>query len=156
MKRQIVEVFVIVVRIAIGSIFIASSIPKLRQPYDFLASVYSYKLVGLQFGLAVAMVLPWVELFVGICLVGGILVTGALLASIGLFAMFSFVLASALWHGLNISCGCFNSSDTNIISHWTFIRSAVLLLAASITYAYTVLVAPRTIEASKATSEQLG
>ncbi|MGB7581290.1 MAG: MauE/DoxX family redox-associated membrane protein [Sedimentisphaerales bacterium] len=140
MKRQIVEVFVILVRIAIGSIFIASSIPKLRQPYDFLASVYSYKLVGFQFGLAVAVVLPWVELFVGICLVGGILVTGALLASIGLFTMFGFVLASALWRGLNISCGCFNSSDTNIISYWTLGRAIGLLLISLATWLFAVIV----------------
>ncbi len=153
MKRQIVEVFVIVVRIAIGSIFIASSIPKLRQPYDFLASVYSYKLVGFQFGVAVAMVLPWVELFVGICLVGGILVTGALLASIGLFAMFSLVLASVLWRGLNISCGCFNSSDTNIISYWTFIRSASLLLASGAIYAYIILAVPKTVNTSESIPE---
>ncbi len=138
MKRRLVAGLVLVVRLAVGCIFIASSIPKLRQPYDFLASVYSYELVGPELGVIIAMVLPWLELLVGICLVGGIFVTGALLASIGMCAMFSFVLASALWRGLEISCGCFNPSGTGVIGYWTAVRAAALLLAAAAAYAYAV------------------
>ncbi len=134
MKRQIIEVFMIVMRIAIGGIFIVSSITKLRQPYDFLASVYSYELVGPQIGVMVAITLPWLELFVGLSLVGEILVRGALLASIGMYMMFTFVLASAIWRGLSISCGCFNPSDVNIISYWTFVRAAFLLLMCCAAY----------------------
>jgi uncharacterized membrane protein YphA (DoxX/SURF4 family) len=134
MKRRPTEWLALVVRLAIGGIFIASSIPKLRQPYDFLANVYSYELAGPQLGLVVAMVLPWLELVVGICLVGGIFVTGALLASIGMCAMFSFVLASALWRGLEISCGCFNPSNTNTIGYWTAVRAATLLLVSAVGY----------------------
>jgi uncharacterized membrane protein YphA (DoxX/SURF4 family) len=138
MKRRLVTGLAIVLRLVIGCIFVASSISKLRQPYDFLASVYGYELVGPKLGVIVAIVLPWLELLAGVCLVGGIFVAGALLASIGMCAMFSFVLASALWRGLEISCGCFNPSSTSVIGYWSLIRAATLLLAAAAAYAYAV------------------
>jgi uncharacterized membrane protein YphA (DoxX/SURF4 family) len=114
MKHRVIDSVMIIARLAIGVIFIASSIPKLMQPYDFLAGVYSYELVGAKLGVMVAIMLPWLELFVGICLVGGIFVRGAILASMGMCAMFSLALVSALWRGLEISCGCFSSADQNV------------------------------------------
>lgn len=132
----------IIARLALGCVFIASSIAKLRQPYDFLGSVYNYEFVGPGFGVAVAMVLPWLELLVGICLVGGIFAPGALLASIVMCAMFSFVLISALWRGLDISCGCLDPADPTVISYGTAIRSVSLLLLAGICYVYAILKLP--------------
>lgn len=71
-SNMVLAGFVTVVRLGMGAMFIASSLPKICQPYDFLSSVYHYELVGPQLGLLVAMTLPWLELLVGICLVGGI------------------------------------------------------------------------------------
>ena len=98
------------------------------QPYDFLSSVYNYELVGPKLGMLIAMTLPWLELLVGLCLVGGIFVSGALLASVGMTAMFTFVLASALYQGLEISCGCFGLSSPETIGYSTIIRACVILL----------------------------
>jgi len=120
----------LVVRVGLGCIFIASSLPKICQPYDFLAGVYSYELVGAKMGILVAMILPWLELFVGICLVGGVLVGGALLVSIALGAMFSFVLASVLYRGLAISCGCFRPTGEQVIGYFTLLRASAILLSA--------------------------
>jgi len=92
-----------VVRLDLGCIFLYSSLPKIRQPYDFLSSVYNYELVGPKIGMLVAIVLSWLELFVGICLVGGIFVGGALLASIAMASMFTFVLASVLYRVLRLA-----------------------------------------------------
>ena len=54
-----------IVTILIGCLLIYGSIPKIRQPYDFLSSVYSYELVGPKFGKLVAMMLPWLDLDFG-------------------------------------------------------------------------------------------
>lgn len=139
LKRRFIDGLALVARLAIGCVFIASSIAKLRRPYDFLGSVYNYELVGPGLGVAVAMILPWLELFVGICLVGGILITGALLTSTALCAMFSVVLVSALWRGLEISCGCLDLANTTIINYWTAARAIFLLLLSAISYTYTAL-----------------
>ena len=84
--------------------------PALRLLHD----VYSYQLVGPKLGLLMAMALPWLELVAGICLLGGIFVGGALLAGAGMAAMFTFVIAWALYQGLDITCGCFGSGTERI------------------------------------------
>lgn len=65
LMRRFIDGLALVARLALGCIFIAGSIAKLRQPYDFLGSVYNYELVGPGLGAVVAIVLPWLELFVG-------------------------------------------------------------------------------------------
>jgi len=124
--------------LGLGVLFLYSSLPKIRQPYDFLSAVYDYELVGPKLGLLVAMTLPWAELFVGIALVGGVFVGGALLASAAMGAMFSFVLASALYRSLDISCGCFSSS-TDKISYATLIRACLIVPVSLSAYAVALL-----------------
>ena len=133
-KTKLFHSFLFIVRLGIGCMFIWSSLPKISQPYDFLSSVYSYELVGPRPGMFVAMTLPWLELLVGICLIGGIFIGGALLVSIGMAAMFTFVLGSALHHGLEITCGCFGASATEIIGYSTLIRAGLILLASVAAY----------------------
>jgi putative oxidoreductase len=138
-RRRLLDGFILAVRLALGCLFLASSLPKLRQPYDFLGSVYSYELIGPKLGVFVAIILPWLELFVGVSLIGGIFVGGALLVSIAMSAMFTFVLASALWRGLDISCGCFSPSGVSIIGYSTLIRAAAMLAAASAVYVCVIM-----------------
>ncbi len=135
--------FVLVVRLVLGAMFIASSLPKIRLPYAFLSDIYGYELVGPKIGVLVAMTLPWLELFVGVCLVGGVFVGGALLVSVAMGAMFTFVLASALVRKLDISCGCLSSNAAGKISYLTLIRAIVIMLFSAGAYAGTILLAPR-------------
>jgi uncharacterized membrane protein YphA (DoxX/SURF4 family) len=142
-KERVIAGFVLVVRLGLGFMFIMSSVPKIQQPYQFLGSVYGYELVGPKMGVLVAMVLPWVELFTGVCLVGGVFLGGALLASIGMGVLFIFVLVSALYRHLDISCGCFSNPGAGKISYLTLIRAIVITLVSAAAYAGTILLAPR-------------
>ena len=145
-REQLFSGFVLVVRLGLGCMFLYGSLPKIRQPYDFLSSVYNYELVGPKLGVLVAMVLPWLELLVGICLVGGIFVSGALLVSIAMCAMFSFVIASALYRGLNISCGCFSASSAEQIGYTTLVRACVIMLLSVIAYISVLTLRPQSEE----------
>ena len=131
-RQRFATGFVLVVRLGLGCMFIYSSLPKRRQPYDFLAGVYRYELVGPKLGLLIAMVLPWIELMVGVCLLGGIFVGGALLVSIVMGAMFTFVVGSAMYRGLEISCGCFSAAGS--IGYATLIRACAITLAGIAAY----------------------
>ena len=124
----------LIVRYSLGCLFLYSALPKIRQPYDFLSSVYQYEMLGPKAGMVVAMVLPWFELVVGICLLGGIFVSGALLAVAAMGAMFTCGIAMALYRGLNITCGCFGASSGDKINFLTLIRAAVILLVALAAY----------------------
>ncbi len=141
-RGRLLSGFMLVVRLGLGCMFLYGSLHKIRQPYDFLGDVYNYELLGPKLGVLVAMTLPWAELFVGICLVGGIFVSGALLVSLGMGAMFTFVLASALYRGLNISCGCFSSSSTEQIGYITLIRALVIMLISAAAYLSVVFLQP--------------
>lgn len=136
-KQRSLYIFTLVVRLGLGCLFLWSSLPKIRQPYDFLSNVYDYQLVGPKLGILTAMTLPWLELLVGLCLLGGIFVGGALLASIGMAGVFTFVLGWALYRGLEISCGCF-SAGTEVISYSVLIRALVILLISLAAYLWVV------------------
>ncbi|HUT31462.1 MAG TPA: MauE/DoxX family redox-associated membrane protein [Sedimentisphaerales bacterium] len=136
-QRRLVYGLLFFMRGALGCLFIYASLPKIRQPYDFLANVYEYELVGPKLGMLAAMSLPWLELLVGICLVGGVFVSGALLVCIGMAVMFTFVIASALYRGLQIGCGCFGSQG-DIISYFTLVRSCAILFVSILAYLGTI------------------
>jgi len=141
-RQTLLSVFVAIARILLGCVFIYSSLPKVYHPYTFLGPVYAYQLVGPKMGVLVAMVLPWLELLVGICLVGGVFVGGALLVSTSMGLLFAAVLASALHHHLGISCGCFGSSSTDKINHLTLIRALILTLLSAAAYAAVIAARP--------------
>ena len=133
--------FILLVQLGLGAIFIWSSLPKILQPYNFLSSIYSYELVGPKLGILIAMVLPCLELLVGICLVGQIFNGGALLASAAMAAMFTFVLSSALYRGLDISCGCFGTNG-GVISYSTILRASLILLLSIVAYIGVAILRP--------------
>jgi putative oxidoreductase len=141
-KAGVLAAFLLVVRLGLGFLFITSSVPKIRQPYVFLGAVSGYELVGPQLGVLVAMMLRWLELLAGACLVGGVFVGGAFLVSTVMGVLFTFVLASALWRHLDISCGCFSTSLAGKISYAILIRAIVIVLVSAAGWAGVMLLPP--------------
>ncbi|HQN36009.1 MAG TPA: MauE/DoxX family redox-associated membrane protein [Sedimentisphaerales bacterium] len=129
------------IRLGLGCLFVWSSLPKIQLPHDFLGHVYAYRLVGPASGMFVAMVLPWIELMVGICLLGGVFVTGALLACMAMAFMFTVAISWALYHGFNISCGCFGS-DAALVGYGTLARSILIFLAGAFVFVVELFARP--------------
>ena len=94
-------------------------------------------------GILATMSFPCAELLVGVCLIGGIFVSGALPVSIAMGAMFSFVIGSALYRGLNISCGCLSSSSIEQIGYTTLIRACVIMLLSIAAYISVLTLRPQ-------------
>jgi len=126
-------------QVSLGCVWIWSSLPKIRRPYDFLGQVYNYELLGAQAGVFMASVLPILELILGLCLIAGLFVGGALLVSGALLAMFLAAQGWVLWQGLAISCGCFGSAGEGFISYGTLLRTGLLLAVAVATYCLFIL-----------------
>ena len=133
-RLPVAESLAFVLRVGLGIVFLFACVGKIRQPYDFLAQVYDYELLGRNAGLLVALGLPWVELTVGVCLLAGVLIRGALLASLACCLVFVSVQASALFRGLSIGCACFSTLDGGMVSYSTLGRSGVLFVCAVIAY----------------------
>ena len=146
--RTVFSLFAMAMRLGLGCVFLWSSLGKLYQSFDFLSNIYEYELVGPKVGMLAAMVVPWLELILGICLLGGVFLGGALLATIGLCTLFVFIQVSALSRGLAISCGCFSSSDSDLITYGTVIRTGLFLLASLSVYTW-LMFRPRPIVESQ-------
>ncbi|MBN2310486.1 MAG: hypothetical protein JXR94_16045 [Candidatus Hydrogenedentes bacterium] len=121
------------IAVALGIVFITASWPKLHFPYEFLSGVYSYELVRPAPGLYLSILLPWLELVVGICLVANVLTEGALAISAFLCLVFSVGQILVFSQGLSISCNCFGGGGA-AIGYWSIGRTVGLFLLSLAAY----------------------
>jgi len=117
-------------RTIVGLVLVVAAIDKAADPSAFAVSITNYKLVSEGPALALATILPWIELVTGLCVLFGVLRTGGAVVASGLFAIFAALMASALARGLDISCGCF-SQDPGVgtISGIRILENVGLLVA---------------------------
>jgi uncharacterized membrane protein YphA (DoxX/SURF4 family) len=120
---------VIAGRLLLGGIFIYAAYTKLREPFLLFAmSINAYKLVPEGVAVALARVLPWAELVLGLALVAGIFQRLSTLAATSLLGVFFTIMAHAYKPGQGadqISCGCFGIGEA--ISPRTLARDGALL-----------------------------
>lgn len=123
-------------RIILGALFIFASLSKIVDPAAFSRTVYHYQLLPGWVVNLVAIILPWIELLVGVLLVTGVRLGGALLVAITSLVVFLVAMSTALARGLNIDCGCFSASGTplgidRIIGDLVLIAACVFVYRAS-------------------------
>jgi uncharacterized membrane protein YphA (DoxX/SURF4 family) len=133
-KKEIVKtVFGVAARLALAGTFIWACIHKIAEPAEFGMQVATYQILPLSLINLQAIVLPWVELVVGVLLVVGLLTRPAALITCGMNAMFIAAIAMALAADLHLQCGCFSSSaagdemDASLI-----VRDAVFLVVGAV------------------------
>jgi uncharacterized membrane protein YphA (DoxX/SURF4 family) len=126
----------IILRIAIGSIFIVSGLGKLLSPYqDFLYAIQAYQLLPSWAEVLTALVFPWIEFFVGVFVVLGLWTPWALRGALVLFGVFIVVVGLALIRGLPLeSCGCFGEWVHLTLRSVIIMDSGTLLLTALLLY----------------------
>ncbi|MDY6833606.1 MAG: thioredoxin domain-containing protein [Chloroflexota bacterium] len=136
-NRPTKQWILLVLRIALGIIFIISSLSKLSDPIVFVDVVVGYDLLPEGLARAYGYILPWTELLVGIMLVAGLFTRIA--ASVSVVLAVSFIIANiyALTRpdagcGENY-CGCFGealpmSSTQSLILDWVMLAIAIPLI----------------------------
>jgi len=98
-------------RLILGVVFIYASIDKIAHIDQFARAIYYYHILPGWIVNVMAIVMPWAELFAGICLIVGYYPRGAA-ALIGIMlVMFLIALSIVYLRGVDISCGCFSVSD---------------------------------------------
>jgi len=119
----------LVLRIALGAIFVYAAWTKLRTPWELFAmSIDSYQLLPLKAVELVARTLPWFELAVGLLLITGFWLRSAATATALLLAVFFGLMVRAYVKGMEINCGCFGPGE--VISWKTLLRDGSMLAAA--------------------------
>ena len=115
-------------RLALGVVFLYASYDKILHPQAFAQAVYNYQILPDDIINLTALVLPWLELLLGLCLVSGYWLSGATVTSTGLIAVFIGALVFNQIRGLDIHCGCFSTEITEGPADlWTVARDLLFL-----------------------------
>jgi uncharacterized membrane protein YphA (DoxX/SURF4 family) len=126
-------------RLAMAGIFIYASIDKIAHPAAFAKDVFNYQILPDALINLTALVLPWLELFLGLCLMGGLWLPGAVFAANGLLAVFLAAFVFNLARGLDVNCGCFSTGAAGpaMSAGWYLVRDAMFLAVGGFLF-YTV------------------
>tara|TARA_B100001750_G_C15303096_1_gene493305 strand:+ start:216 stop:680 length:465 start_codon:yes stop_codon:yes gene_type:complete len=104
------DMFVAYLRLAVGGYFLYASLDKIIDPYAFARVIEAYEFsssIGLSsLDTLLALILPWLELMLGVFLIIGTFIDEAINIIIGLLLFFIIMLFQAHLKGLDISCGC--------------------------------------------------
>jgi len=132
------SVIALLCRVILGVILIYASIDKIVHPAEFAKAIGNYNV--LPFGLEnlLGIVLPILELLVGICLVFGIMLDGSAIITAGMMTVFIIALSQAMIRGIDINCGCFKVTVENgghqvgirrIIEDFLFLGMSLMVLS---------------------------
>ena len=127
------KVLPFVVRLILGGVFIYASVDKILHPASFAEAVYNYKILPDALINLTAIILPWLELLLGIFLVSGVCLPGAVFLINILLVTFFVALIFNLARGLDIHCGCFTTSQAatlNLCMCLYMIRDGIFVLLA--------------------------
>jgi len=127
---------VLICRLILGAVFIYASLDKIMNPDDFAKAIGNYHVLPLGLENLLALVLPWIEMLTGLCLIIGVMVDGATILIILMNIVFIFAISQALARGISIECGCFSVSSEggDNIGLQTILRDIGYLLLAYVVY----------------------
>lgn len=120
----------LVVRWYLGWLFVSASLHKISHPDSFALDVATYQFLPLYTVNVFALVVPWLELVVGLMVAIGYRVRASALLIVLLMISFVVALLWALHLGLDMSCGCFASqaaASDDSISWRTLVRDLAWL-----------------------------
>ena len=127
------EYLVVIIRIILGTIFLWASFNKIIDPAQFARSISNYHIVPLGLENSVAIILPWIEFFIGSGLILGIMVDGATMITSFLLVIFNIMISQAIMRGFNIDCGC-GLKDGQLVGVEKILENFVLLGGSYILY----------------------
>jgi uncharacterized membrane protein YphA (DoxX/SURF4 family) len=121
------KIFWAIVTLVFGALFIWSGIAKLKDPMTFADAVRNFRIVGDPIAPAVALFLPWLEVFAGIALMSGKFAKGGAFILLASMVFFTAAIGISWIRGLDITCGCFG--DNEIVNYPVKMTQNVVLLA---------------------------
>jgi uncharacterized membrane protein YphA (DoxX/SURF4 family) len=126
---MIVRLLVLVLRIILAAVFLYAAYTKLRQPWlVFAMSIDAYGLLPEMAVLAVARILPWLELVLGLLMMAGIWLRIVSVLTAVVLGVFFGIMVMSFGKGMGIDCGCFGVGEA--LTAKTLARDGALLAAA--------------------------
>ncbi len=103
--------FVLVLRVALGLVFLAAGGLKVGHAEVFASEIAGFQLLPHPLIAPLALLLPFLELMIGVYLILGLFTRFAAWFAALEMAVFAAAIASAVIRGISTSCGCFGPSD---------------------------------------------
>lgn len=119
--------FQLLVRLVVAGLFIYAGAIKLLQPDTFLGDIESYRMMPYSLAWLVAFYLPPLEILCGLGLLWSKTRRASASILIGLMLVFIVAIAAAWLRGLDISCGCFGSSEGDANYLWLIVRDLLIV-----------------------------
>jgi len=119
---------VLAARLVLGGVFLAAGGLKIGHFDVFAAEIAGFQLLWHPLIAPLALLLPFVEVLVGLYLVLGLFTRFAAWVAALEMALFAAAVASAVMRGITTSCGCFGPNDHSVTSWPEVGRDAGLAL----------------------------
>jgi uncharacterized membrane protein YphA (DoxX/SURF4 family) len=120
----------LLMRFLIGGTFVYASLDKILDPAGFAQAMHHYRILGAGLLHPAALLLPWLELVVGLAMITGVARRGAALLIGAMTVLFMAAIVSALARDLDISCGCFHTEGGHAVGMSLLLRDLALLAGA--------------------------
>ncbi len=118
---------VLALRLVLGGTFLWAGLVKIPEPGLFSQTVRAYDVLPLPVINPFAIVVPWIEVVSGICLILGIWTRSSALTAIFLLFCFGVALGVNLYRGADLSCECFGMDGTSSTLRHAFLRDIFLV-----------------------------
>jgi uncharacterized membrane protein YphA (DoxX/SURF4 family) len=123
-------------RVILAAVFIFAALGKIGDPQEFSDAIVAFRILPITSVNVFAIVLPWVELLVGLSLASGTQLRQSAFLSVLLNLMFIIAAGSAMARGLDIKCGCFTLSKSHASVGWSLIARDIVLILIAIQILY--------------------
>lgn len=107
-------------RLILGLVFIYASYEKILDPIGFSKNIHNYHVTPIFIENIIALVLPWMELIIGLFLIFGLFLEGTISITISMLVFFILLLLQAVLRGIDVHCGCFKIDANNESTNFQF------------------------------------
>lgn len=127
------KIFIVILNLLFGSLFMISSFHKLLTPYDFYAALNNFKFFTNSFNEYLTIIIPVSELIIGLGIIFGI--KPRLFQSVGcmLLIVFTSIITVKLLEGSKVNCGCFGALDSSELSLYSIGRNFIFITIGFVT-----------------------
>jgi len=101
-------------RLIVGGAFIYAAISKILVPCELAMDMYLFQIAPAYLLNIGAIILPYVELIFGTCLIIGIAPRGAAMGLSLILVLFIVLLSVNVIRGIDFECGCFGDTEKDI------------------------------------------
>jgi uncharacterized membrane protein YphA (DoxX/SURF4 family) len=125
------QVTVTLARVALAAVLITAGVLKVGHAPALAASIAAFRLLPAGVIPFLAVVLPLLEVLLGLYLIAGLFTRAAGIITAVMFALYAAAIASAVIRGIPADCGCFGPGE-HAVADWPHVvlDLALALLAA--------------------------